>query len=258
MTKEELYTQIMENISKVVKQTLDETLTTFPFEKIKNYIKKLETQLDITITKEKKLNNNVPDILLNDKKFDDMQLDIIKNDKSNFNKEEKEIIDNKLQLIGYKYLTRYMLEEQEHLLYAPNMQNTIAYNNFESMEYLYHICPKYVVNKIKENGFCPKSKNSVFSYDPRIHFLYGNIPYIQIRYLASLLDSKNNSKGNNHQYCLIKIKRPNNIKFYKDLDSQFGIFTKENISSKYIEEISDIELLSFTELLQQNLFKLNL
>ena len=91
MTKEELYMQIMENISKVVKKTLDETLTTFPFEKVKKYIKKLETQLNITIIKEKKLNNNVPDILLTNKNFDDIQLDIIKNDKSDFNKEEKEI-----------------------------------------------------------------------------------------------------------------------------------------------------------------------
>ena len=82
-----------------------------------------------------------------------------------------------------------------------------------------------------------------------------NSLYVLLEYLRELtylLDRQNDSNGE-HKYSVIKIKCPKNIKFYKDLDYPFGVFTKENISPDYIEEINDIEPLSFIELLNKNL-----
>ena len=251
--KEQLYNSIMEDVSKIIKKHIDETFTTFPLDKIKKYKDKLENELNIIINPDNK--NTLNKEFLEITKFDDQQLDIIKKDKGIFTKEEKQIISDKVQLIGFKFLISYIdnYTNTEHLFYTPNMQNNIDIHKFKAINYMYHICPDYVVNKIKEKGFCPKAKNSVFSYDPRIHFIYGTVSIQILRMLAFELDSKNNSKGNNHKYCLIKIKCPENIKFYKDLDYKYVVFTKENISPDYIINVSEIEPMSLTEFIFQNL-----
>ena len=251
--KNQLYKNIINDISKIVKNKLDETFTTHPLYKIKKYFNKIKEELNINIDEYKEPSNFVKTEYLITNYFDDIQLDITHKTNNLFTSEEKEKINNKLQLIGYK-LTRTFIDNFniEHLFYTPNRQNTLNSKLIKSMNYLYHICPNYVVDKIKEKGFCPKAKNKLFTYDPRIHFCIGTIPYEYLRELTYLLDRQNNSNGE-HKYSVIKIKCPQNIKFYKDLDYPFGVFTKENISPDYIEEINDIEPLSFIELLNKNL-----
>lgn len=252
MDKNMLYNQIMEKIGIVVQQVLDETLTTFPLDKVNKYKDKIESNLGIIINPDPKQNNKINNKFLKSDKFDDLQLDIIKKDGGIFTENEKQIISDKVQILGFKFLISYIdpYNNTEHLFYTPNMQNVIDNNAYNGMEYLYHICPDYVVNKIKEIGFCPKSKNSVFSYDPRIHFVFNCVSIQRLRMLTFELDSKNKSKGNNHKYCLIKIKTPENIKFYKDLDYRYGVYTKENIPPEFIVQISDLEPMSFNEYLQ--------
>ena len=246
MDKDELFNKIMDKISIVVKQTLDETLTTFPLDKVENYIHKIENELNIIIKSEFK--NDVPNSLKNTTQFDDKQLDIIKRDYSDFTEEEKIKLSDKLQLIGFKYLISYKDNyEVEHMFYTPNMQNTIDLFKFNDMKYLYHICPNYVVDKIQKNGFTPKAKNSVFIYDPRIHFVYGFVGIDILRMLAYELDMKNTSKGNKHEYSVIKIKIPETIKFYKDFEYNYGVYTKENIDPSYIVDIKTLPNMSFNE-----------
>jgi len=112
---------------------------------------------------------------------------------------------------------------------------------FKDDNFLYHICPRYVTEKIKKIGFVPKSKNNVFEYDPRIHFFFPNTPMENMRLIRQQLDDNNKSNGNRHEYDLIKIKIPENVIFYKNIDCQFGIFTNENIKPEYIEDIKPID-----------------
>ena len=83
-----------------------------------------------------------------------------------------------------------------------------------------------------------KLQNKLFNYDPRIQFCFSNTPLYEIKRLVYQL------KDLTHKdYSLITVntEQMKNIIFYKDIDEEYGIFTKNNISPKYIESIEDID-----------------
>ena len=93
---------LINDISKIVKNKLDETFTTHPLHKIKNYFNKIKEELNINIDEYKEPSNFIKTEYLITDYFDDIQLDITHKTNNLFTSEEKEKINNKLQLIGYK------------------------------------------------------------------------------------------------------------------------------------------------------------
>lgn len=246
ISKEDLYNKIMCKVSECVKNILDETFTTYPWTKVINYITKVQNELNIIIEQDSTQNNNLPSSWLNNQNFDDKKYIVysvlfnsITNDNEYFEK-----IKNALQLVGLNYCKSYFENNKEYLIFLPKKQNSINLDIFKDLHFLYHICPHYVTEKILKNGFIPKAKNNLFNYDPRIHFFFPNTPIEEMKLIRQQLDNENKSKGNNHDYDIIKIEIPNNIKFYKDLDCLYGIYANENIDPKYIKEVKSIEGMS--------------
>lgn len=247
MKNNKLYNNIINGISKSLKDVLDETLTTYPFDKIRNYLYKLTKKYDIYI----KINYgkrrlNVADI--EEVKYDDIELYVIPNNEkidtaSNIFKN----IVNDIQLAGYFYSKEMYGDvyndgtDRQYFIFSPNVQNTIKISSNIIGDKIYHICPRNVVEKIKRIGFVPKMKNKLFSYDPRIHFFYNNTPKYEMRRLVSQFNELTNK-----EYSLITIDTTNlqNVSFYKDIDEEFGIYTKNNIRPEYIVSVEDIKGIS--------------
>lgn len=167
--------------------------------------------------------------------------------------DELNIIIEQFKRIGYFYTFkthRYVdnintLNTERVITYnfSPYKQNELIKKQTAINDYLYHICPKYVLNKIKKQGLIPKTKNSEFIYDERIHLCCSNITYDDLIYLRNYLDKNNNSKLNKHKYVLLTInvnKLPKNIQFFRDLDSKNGIYTYDPIPSYTIDKIEEI------------------
>ena len=250
---DDLYNKIMVSVSKEVRRILDETLTTYPYNKVTNYILKLQKELNIIIEQEDNSIDDpgfIPLDLLNNEGFDDMKIKVrlLINENISENIELCDKIKNGLQVLGYKFSHFYIGKETniEYMIFMPNKQNSLNLNSkaFDITHHLYHICPHYVISKIKKIGFVPKSKNSLFEYDPKIHFCFLSTPYIELQELKRELDISNNSVGNDHQYDLIIIRIPQNLKLYKDLNYKYGLYTMDNIGPEYIENIENIDSIS--------------
>lgn len=97
-----------------------------------------------------------------------------------------------------------------------------------SYEYLYHITPTYNLSSIVKNGLQPRSENSIFKYPNRIYLLKGDVPVNIIQNLARSLNEHNHNPKNDGNYTVLAIKTdslPENIKFYYDVNSEYGVFT---------------------------------
>ena len=111
------------------------------------------------------------------------------------------------------------------------------YTNNKSLEgigALYHFAPKYVEQKIMQQGFVPKSKNALFDYPGRIHFFY-NIPDDRVKYnFGKALCNENKNPLNNKEYVLFILDSDyihNDITFQIDQDFiGHGLFTYDNVS----------------------------
>lgn len=245
MENNKLYNNIITGISKSLKDVLDETLTTHPFNKIRNYLYKLTKKYDVTIVPEFGNYEKLTIEDLNENNFDDIELKIVPNNvKIDLNSTIFNNIKTDMQLPGY-FFSKEMFgdvyhngQERQYFIFSPNKQNTIKIPSKIINGLIYHVCPKNVVDKIKKIGFVPKAKNKLFNYDPRIHFFFSNTPLYEIKRLVYQL------KDLTHKdYSLITVntEQMKNIIFYKDIDEEYGIFTKNNISPKYIESIEDID-----------------
>lgn len=258
---DELYNKIMVAVSKEVKRILDETLTTYPYDKVTNYVLKLQKELNIIILQDvdnRAINPGfIPKEYLNNEGCDDKKIlvRLLTNDNISDDLNLCEKIKKGLQILGYKFSNFYndIDTNIEYMSFIPNKQNPLNLNSavFNITHHLYHICPHYVTNKIKKIGFVPKPKNSLFKYDPKIHFCFLSTPYFELQELKRELDINNKSEGNNHQYDLITIRIPEGLKLYKDLDYQYGLYTMDNIRPEYIENIENIDSISLQNYMLQ-------
>jgi len=233
----------MQEVSECVKRILDETFTTYPWDKVTNYVSKISAELCISIIVDRGQYPNPPEEWLNDTYFDDKRYLVYSLVKNKITEDITyfENIKNSLQLIGLNYSKSYFMGDKEILIFLPKKQNSINMSVFGNMNYLYHVCPRYVTEKIVKNGFVPKAKNNIFAYDPRIHFFFPSTPLANMQMIRKQLDDNNDSIGNTHEYDLIKIKTPDNVTFYKDLDCEFGLYTNENIGPENIIDIKPID-----------------
>lgn len=111
-------------------------------------------------------------------------------------------------------------------------------NTLEGIDTLYHFAPKYLEDKILQNGFVPKSKNNYFNYPGRVHFFYGDYSDSEIYRIGDGLCSSNMNNMNNGEYVLFILdanKIHDNIRFQQDQDwLGHAVFTYDNISPNTI------------------------
>lgn len=257
MENNKLYNNIITGISKSLKDVLDETLTTHPFNKIRNYLDKIKEQYDINIYVDKK--NDINPYYKIAFKYDDIQLTVCSNISNDSLLHIKEELTKKFEYVGYMYLKSFSEDNKLYFIFTPNKQNIINMNEIDD-NYLFHICPTSVIHKIKAQGFCPYSKNKIFSYDPRIHFCFNNTPLPELRLLRTQLEYGRYGTFNKHDYSLIildKTKIKDTIVFYKDLDYNYGIYTKQNLESNIIVDVLPIYAIDNSEYISEK-FKNNI
>lgn len=102
MENNKLYNNIITGIYKSLKDVLDETLTTHPFNKIRNYLYKLTKKYDVTIVPEFGNYEKLTIEDLNENNFDDIELKIVPNNvKIDLNSTIFNSIKTDMQLPGY-------------------------------------------------------------------------------------------------------------------------------------------------------------
>lgn len=153
-----------------------------------------------------------------------------------------------MNLCGYflampKYFDGF--KEGEKLTLTFEARNSLDIRKeIESDEVLYHITPKYNLEKILRFGFTPKTKNGLFNYPHRVYFLRGNLDPEEIINLGQELCYNNNSYGNDGKYVLFQIdisKIPQNVTFFYDPDYKNGVYTMSNIPPDVIIDYSERE-----------------
>ena len=127
--------------------------------------------------------------------------------------------------------------------------------SLEGIDGLFHFAPKYVKNKILQQGFVPKSKNELFDYPGRVHFLY-NIPDIQTFYnIGKVLCEHNTNPMNNKEYVLFCIDTDmihDDVKFQFDQDYLGrSLFTYDNIPP---ETIIGMQPYDFNKTFEENFY----
>ena len=102
---------------------------------------------------------------------------------------------------------------------------------------LLHLTPTYNLGKIKNIGFSPRCKNSLFNYPSRVYFLRGSISKEEAIDICRQLSEKNTSLGNTGEYVLFTVdlaKIPKNVELCLDPNYPHGVYTSSNISPKTI------------------------
>ena len=117
------------------------------------------------------------------------------------------------------------------LTYDPMFQENVAVEA-KNFRFLYHWTPEYRYSTIRKEGLYPRSENSDFKYQNRLHLLKGNLTKEQKMYIGEQLCRKNKNYKNSGRYILLKIDTtliPETIEIYYDPRYQGGYYTKEPI-----------------------------
>lgn len=220
-------------IAMLYKNTLKEGLVrTYPIEETISYIKSYFGLSDKQIH-EIKAENGISHIKV-----------IIPNIGNNL-----ELMKQAMNLCGY-YLgapkEKYLRPNTwVNLQFEPKFQKDESEQIRNEESVLYHITPKYNMEKIKNIGFSPKTKNELFNYPDRVYFLRGSINNNRIINIAKQLYQINSSKGNNGIYTLFKVdvnKIPLDVPLFLDPNYPYGIYTNSNISPNTIISMEEINL----------------
>lgn len=117
-------------------------------------------------------------------------------------------------------------------------------------KYLYHITPRYNLEKIKKEGLAPRCRNTYFMFPSRIYLLFPDeaksiaTNQKELAWLAGELCARNGSKGNDGQYSVLEIatdKLGDNVRLHYDPDYKYGLWTADNIKPDAIVGVSNID-----------------
>jgi hypothetical protein len=98
-------------------------------------------------------------------------------------------------------------------------------------QYLYHVTPKRVLDKVMKFGLNPKSKNTVSFYPERIYLSPDD------KFMDAILPQLKDKKKD-EEYVKLRIKNYPELKLYKDVRFKGGFYTYNSINPKYIEVIT--------------------
>mgnify|MGYP003300682774 CR=1 FL=1 len=128
--------------------------------------------------------------------------------------------------------------------FQPNETQTVK----ETCRTLYHATPFYNKEKIQQNGLCPKSKNTQFSYPSRVYFFTDKFSEAAIKHYISDLRRAESRKWltdrTKGKYSLFKIdvsKLPENVELHYDVNLNGAVWTTSNIPPTIIDFVEDIQ-----------------
>lgn len=211
-------------------------IKTYPIEKTVSYIKKYFGFDDRQIRIEK----NTGKILVN-----------IPNIENNAKELEK-----KMKYCGYflSYPSEDEIVKNKHrwmwFNFEPLHQEDNTREIMNNYSILFHLTPKYNIEKIKRFGLSPRSKNTFLRFPHRIYFIYPNFANEdlfeeEIFEIGQRLSDENKSVANNGEYCLVTVdlnKVGDNVRLYFDVNYEYGCFTTDYIKP---EAIINIDYLNF-------------
>lgn len=160
-------------------------------------------------------------------------------------------IKQEMNVWGYfvaKDLIRDINRNISYILFEPKYSQDVSNIIRSKYSVLYHMTSAPFLEKIKNNGLCPTSKNSLFLYPSRVFFMKGDtLDNKQKRILKNVKlarDNSDRSKRNpnyNQQAYLLTLdlsKIPEDVKMYVDpFASSGGFFTYDNIPPSAIVNI---------------------
>lgn len=165
-------------------------------------------------------------------------------------KENNESMDRAMNLCGYVRSKTIEMGPYIIISYISRYENKDITDLVRKMGIIAHITPSYNVEKIKRNGFVPKSSNSQFNYPNRIFFFKGDTPIIEIEFQILDFYNQNKTQGDKEEYAIIAVdttKLPENSHFYYDPNYVCGIFTQDNLPPSVIKGIKYIKISDLKE-----------
>lgn len=119
-------------------------------------------------------------------------------------------------------------------------------DDIHKLSIIYHISPYNNYKSIKKNGFMPYSKNNLFDYPDRVHFIKG-VNNINKNNLLNLIQELYNINMNKditkyNIYTLDVNKIPKYIKFQNDPNMDNGIFTYNKVPYSAVSNTELIDL----------------
>jgi len=160
----------------------------------------------------------------------------INNDSNIFNQ-----INNKLKLYGWLFSNYETIDGDygntiEKILNCSHIHSFwVAFvakydtvvNNKYIPKFIYHITPKSKLTKILNNGLSPKSYNKLTNYPERVYFILDERPILALT--KELFKANKSEFKNKETYSVLKIINFDRINFYKDPESNYSIYTFDNI-----------------------------
>ena len=162
-------------------------------------------------------------------------------DNLNFIIEDMESMGYYVRYIEYD---EYNGKHYAFIRFDPKFSKDIT-SDIKQMKHIKHWTPNYNFESIMDNGFLPKSENSMFNYPPRVHFLKEDIDDNNLFELAKDLNNHNKDNKNNGIYTLFTIDTsliPDNVKFYGDSCYEFGIFTYDKVPFDCVIKSADYKI----------------
>lgn len=159
-------------------------------------------------------------------------------------KENKDGVMKILDLCGYyvtNELKKWRFFKRGYILeFRPKFTNTTELQKFiREYPILWHVTTEEKLEKIKKQGFVPKSSNTVFDYPSRIHFLAGTYSLNDAEKMLSIIREKSENKDSNWKIIKVDVrKKDGNIPiFHYDPDFPGAVYTYENIPANIVFEI---------------------
>jgi hypothetical protein len=243
LTKKELNKLMTENkLIETLKQLTEAYYATYSFEQIKNYVITSSGIEPENFFKEKDSNRDYVIIVIITDFKNGENGEKIRRTTDEIEDETKKVEDAMLLSGWFRSITDRVPWKggtATRIQYEKRHKNN-ANNTVRSKKYLYHLTPSIHVDKIKQIGLVPKTKNKKFEYTPRIHFFLYRISYDKAKDVATVFYNEEGLKKEKYdgKYTLLKInvpKIPNNIEFFYDPNTDNAVYTKQNIPPSAIE-----------------------
>jgi hypothetical protein len=130
------------------------------------------------------------------------------------------------------------------LQYEPKFDIETNYIDFPN--FLYHICPKKNLDKIKKIGLTPRTKSKIFNYDERIYVCNNIEDLLELsKMFVKTKDKTSVTDESNFTFYILQLNIKSilfPIRIFKDPNFKNGYYTLENVQPQYIKPIVKIEL----------------
>ena len=133
------------------------------------------------------------------------------------------------------------------IIYEPKHEAEISQSELDqTCRYLIHFSPFSKINKIKRNGFVPRSDNELYSYPERVYFFKydNNFNWNEaIETVRRISRSRGEKEGTKYAVYFLDVKKiPDNARFYQDKNSNNGVYTSDNIPFSAVSQIKQFNI----------------